>query len=669
MSYVNSNGEPKTYEDWIKDIEDLKEQNSLDLQDNRNLRKEIEKLEKQLKDKSKLNDLKMKKIESDYAKLKRVIIDENVSVTLNNKIDTSKKELKNKIDTSNKELNEKIETNRTEVNDKISKVNEQLETIMIKNNGVIYVDEFSKNVKNNDWSDVIEYVFNYAINNNCIEVVFSQKEYIITRPITINKSTTDYKQTSFSIKGCGGKNFTQSFNSTIKAYNIPDCRGAIEILGFKNSFEVSGNITNISIIQDEASCSDLSFCLFLGDCRGVKLSQLRLLGYNDLLIRCGSAPNATSYAHIMTMYEQVAFDTFKYINKDNTIINTKAKHGWAIAYEKMFYDNGYEGYGLDTMNFTTCSFGGTVFCCANNLTFIDCMWLIPGEYKETLDFSTDNRYISKYMNGITLDFSNGLFLYRGKVKMLNCYFENVRKCVYVKPPIDKKYLCYLNMELCHFNGKSDLTGVNYVDSKYVVKWDGESYNSRMRIIDCDVKKPYENAYSDGIVINNGCKELFIDSDIEDNEIIDNYSSNFNICNRFNNVKTIEIDFNATLSSATTTPLLLENTDINSYIADKRYRIKRIELYFDKLLTDLWKVKIYTNTAYIKGYEIGSGNNFDKVIKGINSSIYILDEALNYPNVSRILNKDDTLKINIDRFGNSNSVDIGSVVKAKIYLAY
>ncbi len=103
------------YKSMIKDIEDLKEQNILDFQDNKNLRKEIEKLEEQLRDKTKLNDLKMRKIERDYAKLKRVIIDENVSITLNNKIDTSKKE-----------LNNKIETNRAEVNSELSKINEQL---------------------------------------------------------------------------------------------------------------------------------------------------------------------------------------------------------------------------------------------------------------------------------------------------------------------------------------------------------------------------------------------------------------------------------------------------------------------------------------------------------------------------------------------------------------
>ena len=141
MPHFDSNGNVKTYEDWIKDIEDLKEQNSLDFQDNRNLRKEIEKLEEQLKDKSKLNDLKMKKIESDYAKLKRVIIDENVSVTLNNKIDTSKKE-----------LNQKIETNRTEVNSKLSEVNEQLETIALN------LENFEGNNDTQKLNNALEYI-------------------------------------------------------------------------------------------------------------------------------------------------------------------------------------------------------------------------------------------------------------------------------------------------------------------------------------------------------------------------------------------------------------------------------------------------------------------------------------------------------------------------------
>lgn len=109
-----------------QNIKELQDQNAIDFQQWKRLGQEIEKLTGKIKTSDSHLNLLIKKIKADYEKLKKVIIDENIQVHLNNKIEENKVEINNKVniesfisfvDKTNTELliieNEKAE--RTEV--------------------------------------------------------------------------------------------------------------------------------------------------------------------------------------------------------------------------------------------------------------------------------------------------------------------------------------------------------------------------------------------------------------------------------------------------------------------------------------------------------------------------------------------------------------------------
>lgn len=114
-------------------VKELQGQNAIDFQHWKKLGKDIEKLSEKIKLSDTNLKLLMKKIKNDYENLKKIIIDENIQVQLNNKIEENKNEIvdtKNKIDytkikaeeNSNKieENINKIEENKNEINKKVN---------------------------------------------------------------------------------------------------------------------------------------------------------------------------------------------------------------------------------------------------------------------------------------------------------------------------------------------------------------------------------------------------------------------------------------------------------------------------------------------------------------------------------------------------------------------
>ena len=127
-----------------QNVKELQDQNAIDFQQWKKLRKDIEKLSEKIK----LSDTNlltlMKKIKSDYENLKKIIVDENIQVQLNNKIEQNKNEIvdnKNKIDyvkIKAEENTNKIEENKNEINkkvnietfeNKVDEISSQLDTI------------------------------------------------------------------------------------------------------------------------------------------------------------------------------------------------------------------------------------------------------------------------------------------------------------------------------------------------------------------------------------------------------------------------------------------------------------------------------------------------------------------------------------------------------------
>ena len=82
-----------------QNIKELQDQNAIDFQQWKRLGQEIERLEEKIKTSDTHLNLLMKKIKADYESLRKIIVDENIQITLNNKIDNNKKEVEEKLNT------------------------------------------------------------------------------------------------------------------------------------------------------------------------------------------------------------------------------------------------------------------------------------------------------------------------------------------------------------------------------------------------------------------------------------------------------------------------------------------------------------------------------------------------------------------------------------------
>ena len=80
-----------------QNIKELQDQNAIDFQQWKKLGQDIEKLAGNIKITDTHLNLLMKKIKADYESLKKIIIDENIQVQLNNKINENKKEIDTKV--------------------------------------------------------------------------------------------------------------------------------------------------------------------------------------------------------------------------------------------------------------------------------------------------------------------------------------------------------------------------------------------------------------------------------------------------------------------------------------------------------------------------------------------------------------------------------------------
>lgn len=109
-----------------QNVKELQDQNAIDFQQWKKLGKDIEKLSEKIKLSDNNLNILMKKIKNDYEKLKKIVVDENVQVQLNNKIEQNKNEIvdnKNKIDYTKikaEENSNKIEENKNEINKKVN---------------------------------------------------------------------------------------------------------------------------------------------------------------------------------------------------------------------------------------------------------------------------------------------------------------------------------------------------------------------------------------------------------------------------------------------------------------------------------------------------------------------------------------------------------------------
>ena len=379
-----------------------------------------------------------------------------------------------------------------------------------------------------DDSDAFEAVLNQALINGKT-VIIPNMQIKVTRPIVINFKNGTRPHPSFKVLGVGGigDGRLQSYGSQIIGYNIPDKRAVIELLGTNNGIITSTSFENIEIKLDEPSCDSLSFCLLQGDSWFFNHKKVKFTGYNSVLLRCGTADGATTYANMMCKFEQCDFNTTRYVDWDGTTLKPKAKYGFAITNERMFYDNNQVPYMSDSITFDTCLFGGTVFNYIQQAVYTNCMWLIPGNYRPVHNpQDTPHLFNLGFLENQKINTGIGLWVVGGKVTLINPYFEDVREGVFIRSLFGQvpSVLITNPMVLGTLNNRPIINGTP-LNALYFIKSELPiPPQSHLSICGGTFNKG-NTGFDEGFFINNGLRTFEIEnvSGVYESEIVDNYS--------------------------------------------------------------------------------------------------------------------------------------------------
>ena len=233
-----------------QNVKELQDQNFIDFQQWKKLGKDIEKLSEKIK----LSDtnliILMKKIKNDYENLKKIIVDENVQVQLNNKIEQNKNEI---VDSKNK-----IENNINEINKKVN--NETFQNT---------VDEI-----NSQMDSIVNLLDNPNIEN------IGNNEYKLTANITLSVPLVISSNTI--LRGCG-KTITSNFEGTVlkvKGENITidglkincNSNACVGILVDTNCKKI--NIINNEVYNSHGGNSKATYGIFVS-----------AIGCNDIVVK------------------------------------------------------------------------------------------------------------------------------------------------------------------------------------------------------------------------------------------------------------------------------------------------------------------------------------------------------------------------------------------------
>ena len=135
------------------DIQNLQDQNKYDFQEIKRLNRLINDYDKRVTQAININNQLYKKIQSDYEKIKKIILDENVSATLDKKIEDKYNSNKSKIEELNKQLDKKINDKYNSNKSELVVLNEQLDNIANKGTTVEVLERVTKEEINRQIED------------------------------------------------------------------------------------------------------------------------------------------------------------------------------------------------------------------------------------------------------------------------------------------------------------------------------------------------------------------------------------------------------------------------------------------------------------------------------------------------------------------------------------
>ena len=310
------------------------------------------------------------------------------------------------------------------------------------------VTEYPLNVKkygakgdnSHDDTNALQLVFNISADNGG-DIYFPTGKYKVTAPITVKwgMNLTNPRPKLQRIYGAGSQSFELTYDGTaIVGYNIPQFRGIIELLGSGNTWSTHVKLSDLSLIQDEETCHENSFCLFYGDANQFEINKVKMLGYNDIYVRAGSnhESGGSGYAGINTRYINSVFTVFEDYSK-----------GFAILPERIITGSGDV---IDNLLIESCMINGVALIEAVMVKISSSHIALRMAVK---DKTTTNVGL---LSGKEVDYSTGILLssfYTAKISELYC--EDYRRAIDILPL--RGINGTLTIEDCYFNARSNQT--------------------------------------------------------------------------------------------------------------------------------------------------------------------------------------------------------------------
>lgn len=287
---------------------------------------------------------------------------------------------------------------------------------------------------NHDDTQIIQAAFDF-IKNNGYPLYLPDGIYKVTSPIRLEwkSDLSPARPNLFEMYGNGGSLTSTSKGSIIKGYNLSSEQAILELIGNGNTWGARCNFHDFVILQDSITCNELSFCFKLGDTYKSMLNNIRMRGYNDLLLRCGTTTQGSSWGNISLRFTSCTF----------AIFNDYAK-GFSILPERILTNIGQPS---DNLLFESCNFNGIVCIDVATAKFIACMEALVDK-----EISTDNPGI---LNGIAINYGTSYLVVGAKnLELDNCYFEDFIVGVQLYPLFESVYNVTINN--CYFNGITNM---------------------------------------------------------------------------------------------------------------------------------------------------------------------------------------------------------------------
>ena len=367
--------------------------------------------------------------------------------------------------------------------------------------------------------------------------LYLKGQYKITRAITLKNVYEDSKRSilppSLNIIGCSSSQMTGDFrnryenipDAAIIAYNLKDGEAALNLLGDAVVACHSNSIKNIAIFCDRSTCSELSFCMRIGNADNVYFEKVDFQGYNNVVIRCGESDKgevSTGFIFARGLFQNCRFHTWPYLRNDSNgktpssiLYNGRGNLGFCLINEYFLnYSDVSKSSTYDSIKFLCCLFEGSCYL-RGNTYFDTCMWAMPGIYKPVR--SKDKRF----RNLPFVDTSISLFATRGNIILDNCHFEDCMKavCVYNDNKSDAYQRLMLTIRNCTivpwFNYSYVAEG-RKMEPEYFLyanRMPGATMNYMVNMTNNQVLYAPQRSSYKRLIHNEGCKWMNIEDNI------------------------------------------------------------------------------------------------------------------------------------------------------------